>query len=269
MITPALAKGLNLALALTNNPEHKVTHPIYILSKGRAGTMTTGPLLTGLPYYLVIEPQEAEAYALHHPEATLVILPESNKGAPYVRNFIKQHSKNNGDTYHWQLDDDITKFLLRYNNRNNPHHPAEVFNIAEQVVALYDNIGAASLMNDAYAFSAKQPVMVNQFVNRAILLKTNDLQFQNNIIDDLDYGLQILDQNEVTLRFATALIKTTIAKATDTSGMGAEWRKKQIPWDNLTNKWPFLTPGIDKQGLPGIKPARLNKYFEQQPHLKN
>jgi hypothetical protein len=263
-----LQKGIDIAVGATDNPKAVVRYPIYVLSKGRAGTMTTGNLLSGLPYYLVVEKEEAADYAKHYPDATLLILPESNKGAPYVRNFMKQHSKDNGDAYHWQLDDDIKTFSLRYNKKNNPHSAAEVFNVAESVVDLYANVEAASLMNDAYAFSASAPVLANQFVNRAMLLKTNDFQFQSNIIDDLDYALQILDSGACTLRFTTALIKTNIAKQDDTSGMGIEWRKKSVPWDNLISKWTFLSPTIDKQGLPGIKPVRLAKHYPQQPVLK-
>ena len=267
-VCESLQIGIDLANQLSTNPQSKVSYPIYIPSKGRAQTITTAKLLNGLSYYIVVEPQEAKDYAKYQPKAKLLILSESNKGIAYVRNFIKQHAADNENEYHWQLDDDIRSFSLRYNNRNNPHNACEVLSLAESVTSLYFNVEAATLMSDAYAFASTDSIKLNKFVKGAMLLKNNDLRFNANTIEDLDMSLQILAKDKCTLQFTNALVKTVVTK-NDTGGNGVEWRTNPEPWNTLTKRWTFLTQTIDKHDMIGIKPVRLQKYFKQQPILKD
>jgi hypothetical protein len=61
--SPTTLAGCEYLTNLVANPETEVTYPVYIPSKGRANTGTTHKLLTeaGIPYTLVIEPQDVEA----------------------------------------------------------------------------------------------------------------------------------------------------------------------------------------------------------------
>ena len=85
--------------------------PIYIPSKNRPD----GELLIYLTerkihFTLIIEPQDVEKYKEFKDKAKILILPEDNKGICYVRNFIINHNRNNGNDYYWMLDDDISGF---------------------------------------------------------------------------------------------------------------------------------------------------------------
>src|SRR5689334_7989441 len=76
-------------------------YPIYIPSKGRADNCLTAKALMrdGVPFLLVVEPQEVEAYCKNFPAENILTLPFSNlgKGSIPARNWIKEHSKKNGD----------------------------------------------------------------------------------------------------------------------------------------------------------------------------
>src|SRR5690348_8280791 len=83
-------------------------YPVYIPSKGRAALkMSTANCLIrdGVPFWLVVEPQELEEYAAHYPRERLIVTPFSNLGAPTTRNWIKDLSVSRGEVRHWQIDD--------------------------------------------------------------------------------------------------------------------------------------------------------------------
>src|SRR6266568_2436628 len=87
-------------------------YPIYIVSKGRAETISTPKVLdtVGIPYTFVLEQQEYEAYRHHFPQSPVVVLPESHKGIAYVRNWLLQYAAQQGHTWYWMMDDDIRGF---------------------------------------------------------------------------------------------------------------------------------------------------------------
>ncbi len=84
-------------------------YPVYIPSKGRAAQVLTAKCFAadGVPFRLVVEPQEVEAYAAVWGRSCLLILPENNQGLVYARNWIKAYSIAQGQERHWQFDDDI------------------------------------------------------------------------------------------------------------------------------------------------------------------
>ena len=74
-------------------------YPIYIPSRQRHATPYTARLFhgDGLPFKMVVEPQERALYeSLYGPEHVLT-LDKDNQGLIYVRNWIKAHSVANGE----------------------------------------------------------------------------------------------------------------------------------------------------------------------------
>ena len=75
------------------------------------------PLLSedNVPFRLVVEPQEREAYAAEFGADRLLILPFSNLGLGGIpaRNWVWEHSKAAGHARHWILDDNIRQFVRR------------------------------------------------------------------------------------------------------------------------------------------------------------
>jgi TET-associated glycosyltransferase-like protein len=61
------------------------------------------------PYTVFLEPQDFEAYrkAGH---ASIVVLPENDKGIAYARQAILDYAIQNGDKWFWMIDDDVIQF---------------------------------------------------------------------------------------------------------------------------------------------------------------
>jgi hypothetical protein len=61
------------------------------------------------PYTVFVEPQDTEAYrkAGH---ASIVVLPENEKGIAYARQAILDYAVQNNDKWFWMIDDDIIQF---------------------------------------------------------------------------------------------------------------------------------------------------------------
>ena len=86
-------------------------YPVYVPSKGRYEDCLTAKFLIedAVPFYLVVEPQEYDEYALRYGEEHVLALPFSNLGSVIpARNWIKDHSSEAGYLRHWQLDDNIS-----------------------------------------------------------------------------------------------------------------------------------------------------------------
>lgn len=81
--------------------------PIYIPSKGRGSKCTTAMKLdkAGIPYTLVVEKEELGAYSDY--AGRKYVLAESGRGLGYSKHEILKHSKENGEQYHWCIDDDM------------------------------------------------------------------------------------------------------------------------------------------------------------------
>ena len=93
-------------------------YPIYIISKGRWESRLTVKALDamGVPYRVVIEPQELDQYAAVIDRRKLLVLPFSNLGLGGIpaRNWVWEHSISEGYQRHWILDDNIIDFY-RFN----------------------------------------------------------------------------------------------------------------------------------------------------------
>ena len=91
----------------------KSSFPIYIPTKGRAASKRHTYKLFDDDQHdviLVVEPQEIEEYKKAYPLASIIELPENDKGIAFVRNFIL----NLSDEPFWMLDDDISEFGMHH-----------------------------------------------------------------------------------------------------------------------------------------------------------
>jgi len=122
-------------------------YPIFIPSKGRADKVLTAKVFEsdGVPYHLVVEPQEAEAYAKVWGQHRVLVLPENNQGLVYSRNWIKTYSIAQGHERHWQFDDDIQVIGRLHKGFRIPCAAGLGLAICEDVVDQYENVAIASL----------------------------------------------------------------------------------------------------------------------------
>jgi len=166
----------------------------------------------GLPYHIVIEPQEYDNYAEVIDPKKIFILPFSNLGQGSIpaRNWVWEHSINEGYKRHWILDDNISYFCLRQNNLRILVKTGVTFVAAENFVDRYTNI-AISGMN-YYMFAPDKttypPFYLNTRIYSCILIQ-NDIPYRwrGKYNEDTDLSLRALKDGWCTVLFNSFLAK--------------------------------------------------------------
>ena len=142
--------------------------PLYIVSKGRADTRLTSKALErmNVPYHIVVEASEYDAYTAVIDPAKVMILDESYKdsyellddlgrtkstGAGPARNFCWDHSISQGYEWHWVMDDNIRGFWRRNRNRRMRLGDGTMFRACEDWVLRYKNIAMAGPQYEMFA----------------------------------------------------------------------------------------------------------------------
>jgi hypothetical protein len=192
------------------NPEY----PVYIISKGRWEQRLTSQAFEemGVPYRIVIEPQEFDNYAAVIDPKKILILPFSNLGQGGIpaRNWVWEHSISEGAKRHWIVDDNIRKFWRWNENRKLKVHTGSTFKACEDFVDRYENV-ALSGMN--YFMFVKQkypdhPIRMNTRIYSCILIK-NDIPYRwrGRYNEDTDLSLRALKDGWCTVLFLAFLQK--------------------------------------------------------------
>lgn len=177
-------------------------YTIYIPSKGRHDSVTTFDLLreSGLDSYIVVEPQDYDDYHQVYGDR-VIMLDENNMGISYSRNYIKQYSKNKGEDFHWQMDDDITKFNYVNKGKRTKETAFKVITTTEEFVDRYENIGGASIAIDTFVFAKNKPFDLNCMIYGVMLLNSNTPFEFRGVGEDTDMSIQILEagMNTITM----------------------------------------------------------------------
>ena len=244
-----------------------IEYPIYILSKGRPRKVTAQCLDdVGVPYYVVVEPDEYDQYKEVYNKGSLLLkLPKKNQGISYVRNFIKEHSKECGWDYHWQLDDNIRDFRIRKNNKNVKQSPLNLLSASENFVKPFNNIGILGLCHVAFAFARNHYVDINKQVYSCVLVNNNvDVQWRPDVVEDTDYSLQVLDAEYCTLLLNKFLIgKETTSKNSGGNENTDEFRMKRSL--GLQKHWPGAFKITEQYGRVKVLPSRIWQKFVHLP----
>jgi hypothetical protein len=205
----------------------KNKYPIYIISKGRANIKGTAKYLEniGLDYKLVIEPEEYDDYALHHPIDKILICPENfserGQGGIPVRNFVWEHSISINAEKHWILDDNIHNYKRINQGKKIIIKSPLIFKIVEDYVDRFSNIKMSGHNYSFFVASSQSPhpVIKNTRVFSSILL-SNDIYpkfaWRGRYNEDIDLSIRILKAGYATLLFNTL----TANKATTMSTKG-------------------------------------------------
>jgi len=199
------------------NPEY----PVYIVSKGRWETRLTSKALEYMkvPYRIVVESQEYNQYSsVIEPNKILVLPPKyleeydtcddlgdiKSKGPGAARNFVWDHSLQNGDERHWVMDDNLDAFHRMNRNIKAEVLDGTIFRCAEDFVNRYVNIALAGL--NYYSFckttDAVPAFILNTRVYSCILIK-NDIPYRwrGRYNEDTDLCLRVLKDGWCTLQF--------------------------------------------------------------------
>jgi hypothetical protein len=174
-------------------------YPIYIPSKNRLEVDLTTRFLRedGVPFFLVVEPQEKYAYAARHGSERVLTLPLDDQGLIYARNWIKQHATAAGYERHWQLDDNIRRMRRWYRGKRIPVRSGAGFAVMEDFADRYENIAVAGPNYTTFAAQdGKQPripFLLNAHVySCSLILNALPYQWRSRYNDDTDFCLQSL-----------------------------------------------------------------------------
>jgi len=188
-------------------------HPVYIISKGRWKSRLTSITLEeiGVPYHIVVEPQEYDNYAAVIEKNKILVLPFSNLGLGSIpaRNWVWEHSISVGATHHWILDDNIRHFYFRHGkNSRDIVTNGTIFLACEDFVDRYINV-ALSGMNyhflgvcEPHNTAKNPPFYLNDRIYSCILIK-NDIPYRwrGRYNEDTDLSLRVLKDGWCTILF--------------------------------------------------------------------
>ena len=190
------------------NPDY----PIYVISKGRWDTRLTSKAFEkmGVPYRMVVEPQEYERYTEVIAPSKILTLPFSDLGQGSIpaRNWVWEHSLAAGDKRHWIMDDNIAGFCRLNRNYKIGVNTGAIFKAAEDFVDRYENVALSGLN---YRFFApqrdRQPAFrINTRVYSCILIQ-NDIPYRwrGRYNEDTDLSLRALKDGWCTVLFQAFL----------------------------------------------------------------
>lgn len=183
-------------------------YPIFIPSKGRAGSQYSFKMLTGygLKPLVVIEKDDLEAYSEHVPSEQLLVLPERNKGFAFACNWIRNYAvKVAGTPFYWHFDDDVMYLVKRVNDKKSRCCLTEATDRMmdmEREVSGYTNVDLAALRSEVFMWSIKPERSFNVLGSSAMLIRS-DVQYIWNprVQADCDYILQICMAGRCTMIF--------------------------------------------------------------------
>lgn len=183
-------------------------HPVYIISKGRHQTCLTARALSrmGVPFHLVVEPQERELYDGCAKPEDFLVLPFSNLGLGSIpaRNWVWKHSATRGDRRHWILDDNIEAFHRLNRNIKPVVTSGTIFRCAEDFTDRYENVALSGF--NYYSFckttDAVPPYYLNTRIYSCILVNNNmPYEWRGRYNEDTDLSLRVLKDGWCTILF--------------------------------------------------------------------
>ena len=224
-------------------------YPVYVISKGRADVCHTADFLIkdGVPFRLVIEPQEWDDYARKYPAEILIKLPFSNLGLGSIpaRNFVWEHAKEAGHFRHWILDDNMTGVYRYHKGKRILCRSGVAFKIIEDFTDRYENIAIAGM--NYYFFVGRSgtepPFYLNTHVYSTLLIR-NDLphRWRGRYNEDTDLCLQVLTDGWCTIGF-NAFVMFKMQTMTVKGGNNLELYKgdgRLKMARSLERQWPYV-----------------------------
>jgi hypothetical protein len=180
-------------------------YPIYVPSKGRHDRCLTAKVLIRdeVPFRLVVEPQERDAYAGMYGEDRIIVLPFRDAGSVIpARNWIKDHATKEGHKRHWQIDDNIALFYRMFRKKRIPCRAGIALAMVEDFVDRYENVAIAGLNYTAFTVRKINPFYLNVHVySCTLVLNSIPNRWRGRYNEDTDICLQVLADGWCTVLF--------------------------------------------------------------------
>jgi hypothetical protein len=166
----------------------------------------------GVPYRIVIEPQEFSSYSKVINESKILVLPFCNlgKGSIPARNWVWQHAISEGHKRHWILDDNIAGFRKLENKKRVKITDHKCFSQIEDFVDRFVNVPMAGMQYTGFMVSesstakgaAKKPITMNTRVYSCILLENKTKhRWRGRYNEDTDLSIRFLKDGDCTMLF--------------------------------------------------------------------
>jgi hypothetical protein len=261
-------------------------YSVYVVSKSRYESRLTSRALDEIrvPYWIVIEPQERDAYASVIDSSKILVLPFSNLGQGSIpaRNWIWEHSLQRGEKRHWILDDNIRCFRRLNHHLREKVTDGSTFALAEDFVDRYHNVALAGMQ---YTYFAKQgslqkawdkPFVLNTRIYSCILiLNSLTYRWRGRYNEDTDLSLCVLKDGWVTVLFYAFLCDKQ-ATMSMRGGNTDELYRKDYDFDGrlemakalqrhhpdvvkVTRKWGRWQHQVDYRPFANNRLIRVNK----------
>jgi hypothetical protein len=181
-------------------------YPVYIPSKGRYENCLTAKFLAedGVPFHLVVEPQEADAYAARFGSDRVLVLPWDNPGSVIpARNWIKDYATAAGHLRHWQLDDNIRRVGRRWKGDKRITCDSGVaLAVVEDLADRYENVAIAGMTYEMFLPNIRKfpPFYRNcRVYSCSLVLNSLPHRWRGRYNEDADLCLQVLADNWCTV----------------------------------------------------------------------
>lgn len=183
----------------------KTKYPVYIVSKGRYENPVTAKafLRDGVDFFIAVEPQEVEQYARAVGRERVLELPFSNLGlGSYpARNWIWEHSAQNGHRKHWIFDDNIYRAQRHVKGTKIPISFLTAIRVLERLDSRFYNVAITAFNYDFFApRNTPKAFYFNVHAYSAMLIK-NDMPYRWRLKynEDVDLCLQVLHNGLCTI----------------------------------------------------------------------
>lgn len=250
-------------------------YPIYIISKGRWQTPLTARALEKMrvSYRIVVEPQEFDQYASVLGENKVLVLPFSNLGQGSIpaRNWVWNHSNEEGHSKHWIVDDNIKAFYRLNNNLKVPLLSGSGFSAMEEFTDRYSNVRLSG--PNYFMFASRKskvaPFTPNTRIYSCILIDNSTaFKWRGRYNEDTDLSLRVLKSGDCTILF-NAFLAEKIVTMTMKGGNTDELYRQDAEFDgrlemakSLQRQHPDVTKITYKWG-------RWQHQVDYRPFKKN
>jgi len=253
-------------------------YPIYIISKGRWKRRQTSKALEmmNVPYRIVIEPQEYDNYSKFIDSNKILVLPFSNLGQGSIpaRNWVWEHSIQEGNEKHWILDDNMDSFYRLNRNMKLIVTSGAIFKAAEDFVDRYENIAIAGFQYNSFVFkdAIVPPYRLNTRVYSCMLIKNNlSYRWRGMYNEDTDLCLRVLKDGLATMLFNAFLVnKETTMRASggNTEELYQNTDNRKEFAESLKNQHPDVVDVVWKfnrwHHTVDYKPFKKNKLIKKK-----